>query len=1213
MKICTTLKLMSALLFVGVPNLQAQTVIEKLTVQNVVQPLTVEDAHPLFGWQMNSAEKGQKQIAYQVVVIRESDGKILWNSGKKNSGESQNIKYLGTSLQPETAYVWNLSVWDKDGKQYDESSRFETGLMNKTIYAWDGAQWIGSSENRLNAAAQSYFEISTKFKINKGNKMSLVVGANDFRFHDAFQNPESMNGEHYLRVELDFSNETTLNIYRVGYAPGDTADKPLYSVKKSSHPDTNLDELLPVSSKNEEHALEVYIEYGQIYFVIDGKDLIVEKPRNFGWGGFAVGHTSKKFPKGTKLTVSPYGSGGNYNTVPHLAEIGFAFEQGSEVTYTDYQVLDCGMSEDPVTFDSSHYNIFQNLEGVNVSGKTLKVNGTKSRLTVVTADPTHGALTQLRHAFKISKKVKSAKIYASAMGSYELYINGKRVGEDWFAPGDSQFRETLTYQAYDVTSLLQNGDNALAAQLNPGWFTGYMTFTSTNYNFFGDHEALLARLVVKYEDGTKDIIVSDPKTWKLYTDGPIRFGSFFQGETYDARKEAAVEGWKNAGYNDSSWKAPQVIGMRSWMHPEIQARYDELVQVRETLTAQKLGPSHSKDGHTYIYNMGVNMVGVPSISIPAGWLKEGDVVILRYAEQLYPGFKGDEKYYVETYGTKGKNIAGRPQYETMRAAFDTDFYVAKSSEAVTIQPSTTFRGYQYVQITIPSHKGALPLENVKGLVLSSDKLPQGTYVATTSDKNVTAKLVNQLIKNIQRSQLGNFFTIPTDCPQRNERMGWTGDAQAYTRTATYNSDVRNFFRQWMVALRADQGIGSETEAAGGIGSTVPTYNQADDDTFADGSTWSGAVCQVPWQLYQQYGDKQIIEENMEAMMAWLNGMDFYDQSEQYPHLSAKATGLADWLSMDRNTTSDLCNNAIYIHLMDVTAIMAEAIGKTDYAELLRERHDLALQEWNDCYVDPSTGKTRSADGKLIHSQTSYATPLNFNVFLPKYKAKAEQYLAELTANPSNSNDGKSMDFAPYTITTGFSGTPNMLPSLTRGGKWDDAYKLFTSTKFTSWLYPVTMGATSVWERWNGYEVAFGKDNQNSMNSFNHFALGAVGEWMYEYSLGITSGDAAKGQPGYKHFILQPTAGPLYTSLQGSYESNYGPITVKWTADGKGNMLTYEVTVPANTTATLFLPGESGKGDGYKGQEIHLGKATSHFEIQSGSYVFKCENGNWILK
>lgn len=1197
----------------------ADTDISKLTVQSHDQPLAIEDAHPLFGWQMNSTDRGRHQTAYRIVVSRESDGRTLWDSGKRESGESQNIKYLGAALQPEKAYAWNLTVWDDAGKEYTSSSRFETGLMNKSIYAWDGAQWIGSKENRLDAAKQSYFCISTKFRIVRGNSVSLVMGADDFRFKDAFQNPESLKGNHYMRVELDFSGqEPVLNVYRVGFAPKGSDRKPLYSVSKSANPDSNIAELLPVSTRGDVHQLDVYVEYGQMYFVIDGHDLIIEKPRRNPWGGFAVGHTGKQFPQGTKLTVSPYGSGGNFNTAPHVAHVGFATQPDDEVEFTDYQILQCGMSDDPVTFDSSRYGIFSGLAGVTVSGKTINVKGQGKGLSVVTADPTHGALTQLRHEFTTSKSIKSARIYASAMGAYKLFINGKPVGDDWFAPGDSQYRETLTSQIYDVTSLLRQGGNAIAAQLSQGWFTGYMTFTSTNYNFFGDHEALLTRLVIRYDDGTSETIVTDPTTWKIYTDGPIRSGSFFQGETYDARREAAVKGWQEPGYNDSAWRTPDVIAMRSWMHPDIQARYDDLVQVRQTLTATALGPTHSPDQHTYIYNMGVNMVGVPSIDIPAGWLQAGDTVILRYTEQLYPGFRGDDSYYVRTYGPRGKNIAGRQQYETNRAAFDTDFYIASGSDAVTIQPTTSYRGYQYVQVTLPSHKGALPLANVKGLVLSSDRLPQGTYEATTSDGNSTGRLVNQLFSNIQRSQLGNFFTIPTDCPQRNERMGWTGDAQAYTRTATYNSDVRNFFRQWMTALRADQGIGSDTDVAGGIGSTVPTYNMADDETFADGTTWSGAVCQVPWQLYQQYGDKQIIEENIEAMMAWLNGMDFYDQSPEYPHLSAKATGLADWLSMDRNTPSDLCNNAIYIHLMDVTAIMADAIGRTDYADMLRERHDLALQEWNDCYVDPATGKTRTADGKLVHSQTSYATPLNFDVFLPKYKAQAEQYLAELTANPSLSGDGKSMTFSPYTITTGFSGTPNMLPSLTRGGKWDDAYRLFTSRKFTSWLYPVTMGATSIWERWNGYEVAFGPDNQNSMNSFNHFALGAVGEWMYQYSLGITSGDATQGQPGYKHFILQPTAGPLYTALKGSYQSNYGTISVEWTADGQGRLTSYKVTVPANTSATLYLPvadgatgnGTSADGAQFAGLDTHLGHAVAHFELESGVHSFS-QNGSGV--
>ena len=579
---------------------------------------------------------------------------------------------------------------------------------------------------------------------------------------------------------------------------------------------------------------------------------------------------------------------------------------------------------------------------------------------------------------------------------------------------------------------------------------------------------------------------------------------------------------------------------------------------------------HSADGNTYTYNMGVDIVGVPSITIPAGWLKKGDVVILRYGEQVYPGLPGDDQEYIDLYGNSGtgKAIAGRILTETYRAAFSTDFYIASSGNEVTIKPTTTYRGYQYIQITIPGHTGALPLANVKGIVLSSDKLPTGTYTATTSDTK-TGTLVNQLFKNIQRSQLGNFFTIPTDCPQRNERMGWTGDAQAYTRTGTYNSDAQNFFRQWMVALRNDQGIGSATEAPGGIGSTVPTFNKADVTSFADGTTWSAAVCQVPWQLYIQYGDKQIIEENFETMLTWLNGMDFYDFSAEYPHLSLKTSGLADWLAVDASTPSQLVNNAIYIYMMEVTSIMADAIGEHDIAVMLKERHDLAKAEWNKAYVDPATGKTKNADGTLVHSQSSYATPLNFNCFSDENIKKAQAYLSELSINPSLSNNGDKV-YPKYSITTGFSGTPNILPALSRAGNVADAYNMFSCTDYASWLYSVTKGATTLWERWNSYEMAFGKGGSSNMNSFNHFALGAVGQWMYEYQLGITS-DHSNGEAGYKHFMLQPTAGGTYTSLKGSYESNYGVISSSWTADGKGSLTSYSATVPANTTATLYLP------------------------------------------
>lgn len=1198
-------------------SVSAITSITNLRVQSIKEPLAIEDTHPLFSWQMLSDLTGQEQTAYQITVTRESDQRMVWNSGRVASGISNNIRYLGVALQPEAGYSWEVTVWDINNNSYTSTSRFETGLMNPTIAAWDGAQFIGSKAISLDAASHNYFEISTKFQLQKGNKLSLILGANDFRLADAFQNPGNLSGENYVRVEIDLSGVGSaqgaiLNIYRVGYAGNDLADRPFISLSAANFPQTNINEIFTSKNKGAEHTFSLFVENSNIYFVIDDKDVVSVPTKYHAFSsGFSVGSSNLKISNATRFQIGPWGNTHDYNTLPNLCSVGFAAMPGCEVVYTDYRIKNCGHSINNIAFDENNYSVFREIPNTKLIGNKIIV----SNLTATTmgyVDPSHGALTMLRSTFNLTKKIRKAKLYATAMGAYEMFINGKRVGEDWFAPGDSQFREILGYQAYDVTNLVDNGTNCIAAQLNPAWYIGYMTFTISNFNFFGDNEALLAKLVITYEDGSKEVIVTNPNTWKAYNDGPVRHGSFFNGESYDANKETDIKDWNTTGYKDEKWKKAEPIAFRDWIHCDIRARYDSQVKVHETLTAVKQMPAHSKDQHTYIYNMGTNMVGVPSISIPAGWLKAGDKVILRYAEQLYPGFKGDEKYYVDTYGSKGRNVAGRPLYETLRAALVTDFYIAKNSDAVVIQPSTTYRGYQYIQITLPSHKGALPVENVKGLVLSSDEISSGTYEATTSDGNKTAKLVNQLFKNIQRSQLGNFFTIPTDCPQRNERMGWTGDAQAYTRTATYNSDVMNFFRQWMMSLRADQGIGSATEAPGGIGSTVPTYNQTDDTNFADGTTWAAAICMVPWQLYSQYGNTQIIEENIEAMMNWLNGMDFYDFSETYPHLSGKTTGLADWLAMDERTPADLVNNAIYIYMMELTARMADAIGRTEYAEILRKRHTLAKAEWNKAYVNPETGKTKAVDGTLIHSQSSYATPLNFNCFDDINKPKAEAYLAELAANPSASGMGEKK-FPAYTITTGFSGTPNILPALSQSGRTEQAFRMFTCTDFTSWLYPVTKGATSIWERWNGYEVAFGQRNENHMNSFNHFALGAVGQWMYEYQLGITG-----GKQGYKHFILQPSVGANYTSLSGSYNSNYGTIRSAWTANGKGTMLSYKATVPANTTATLFLPIAQSASEFATAPGVKFVRKTTHFnvtvaeyELKAGSFEFNMAEGKSI--
>ena len=1193
----------------------AFTTIKDLRVQHADSPISVEDRHPVFSWKMDSDVRGQKQTAYQISVIREVDGSEIWNTGRVESDKSVDIVYQGVALQAEKGYTVNLSVWDRDGAQHKASTRFETGLMNPRISAWNGAEWIGLKQLKLDAASQVLFEIETSFKFLEGDVASLILGADDLRLKNGFLNDfGTESAENYIKVDFDYGRQE-IRIWRVGYYKEDKGTVPFITVNSASFPESNLADVFSARPKDSEHSLNIKVEAGNISFILDGKDVISAPSRGRrvpGGGDFSVGMMGGSRRMASNFTLNKLGSGGNYPSFPNLNSVGFAAGTGTQVVYTGYRILNGGQSVDKVVFSSDRgpgYAIFSGKPGVTVDGERIIVANHGPKETLAYADPSYGAETMLRTEFDLGdRKIKSAKLYASAMGVYNLFLNGSKVGEDWFAPGDSQYRETICYLAYDVTDQLKPGRNALGAELAPGWYTGYMTFTVSNYNFFGDYEALLSRLVVTFEDGSKEVLISSPENWKAFKDGPVRSGSFFQGVRYDASKEEAVKGWKEVGFDDSSWQPAEKIEKREWIDFDIVARYDEVVRLRETLSAVKVMPTHSKDGHTYIYNMGVNMVGVPSVTIPAGWLRKGDKVILAYGEQVYPGLKGDDKEYVNRFGRKGRDVAGQILFETNRAAMNLDVYIADGPEEVTICPEATYRGYQYVQVTLPSHTGPLPLENVKGLVLSSSEIPTGRYVASTSDGR-TGTLVNQLFKNIQRSQLGNFFTIPTDCPQRNERMGWTGDAQAYTRTGIYNADTQNFYRQWMVALRADQGVGNDREVPGGIGSTVPTYNRTDDPSFATGTTWSAAVCQVPWQMYIQYGDKQIIEENIETMMDWLNGMAFYKTSDEYPYLSSKAAGLADWLALDRRTPSDIVNNAIYIHMMEVTAIMADAIGRDDYASILRDRHEKAKADWNRAYVDPATGKTRRLDGEIIHTQASYATPLNFNCFSDENKAKAEAHLAALVADPNASGPSPAKEnFKPWTITTGFSGTPNILPALSRAGYAEEAFRMISCTEFASWLYPVTEGATTVWERWNSYDNAFSDPSSNSMNSFNHFALGAVGQWMYEFQLGITT-DHARGCAGYQHFVLQPSAAGIYTSLEGSYESNYGTIKSAWKAD-KGRMTSFKTTIPANTSATVFLPVpdgitdfESVEGAAFSEVTTHNGLRTARYEVEAGTWEF----------
>lgn len=1294
-----------ATLLAGAPTMEASAdasmvSVSGLEVNHLFAPMGIDDSAPVFCWGLESNVIGAKQRSYRIEVAADASfQQIMWDSGTVASDESTDIAYGSTetakALKPESDYWLRVTVTDDRGvATTSDTSTFSTGLMSTKIDAWGGAKWIGSDDTRYDASAAQLFDINTGFTVNSGDNVSFIFGADDSRFTSDFRNVfGAPGGENFIRFELDLSGVTdddsntggVVNIYRKGYhktddIDGDPNELPYKSVRLVDSTQAAVRTLFTPANKNAAHTLRIVGSSSSMTYTLDGVALT-------GFTAATMAVSPNRPAALNNLNVSPnstidgngvhsFVTGNNYNTFPHLNSIGFSVNNvGDDVTITDYRLVDVGQSARRTLFDSTtraNYQIFTGLRdsGMTSTGNQIRIApSSAAELGPKYADPSYGAQTQVRTEFRLSpsKDIAKARMYITAQGAYEMFINGQRMSDDYMNPGMSTFAKTLTYHTYDVTDQLGNGTNAMGAMLGPGFWTGYMTFTPNNYNMFGDTEALLAKLVVTYDDGSTQTVITDPDTWKVFTDGPNRYADNFQGVRYDASREASVKDWTSASYKPAllaKWSTPDVITPRSELNFEFMARQDKPIREVERLTATRVLSTHSADQQTWTYDMGVNAVGVPSVTIPKGTLQAGDEVIFRFGEDIYPGNEDSQNVYwpgadprvydptpyADLYGPDGSyrpGVAGRILTDTYRAALATDVYVASAEDAgrdVVITPNFTFRGYRYIEISVPGRTSALPLSNVETVVYSSIDVPEASYEATTSDDNYTADLVNQFFKNVQRSQLGNFFSLPTDCPQRNERMGWTGDLQAYARSATYNSqDTQAFLRQWMVALRDAQGVN------GGIGDTVPIISLTGDrgNSFPQSPTWEGAVAQTPWQLYQQYGDTQIIRENFPTIRKWLDNYHSGVLHPDYPGLTSRTSGNADHISMDANTEAHMVGQAMYIYYLDISSKMADIIGETAYAETLDERYAQGKDSFNRLYVDPETGYTLNAtpganvvDGRTLQdSQASYATPLNLDLFSDEmtvqsgdnagltYKEFATKRLAELIADPAQSHDGDGpragtglfsggqASNKPYTITTGFNGTPNILPALTKNGEADTAYKLFSNDQFASWLYPVTLGATTMWELWNSYERGFAQGGQSSMNSQNHFALGASASWMYEYQLGITT-DGAKG---YREFILQPVPGGNFTSLQGSFPSSYGVIKSGWTAT-EGTLTSYSTTVPANTTATLYLPVSEAVSDfadipgvSFEGMGERNTLTTAKFTLGAGSYSFSVDGSEVVAE
>ncbi|MEZ0542034.1 family 78 glycoside hydrolase catalytic domain [Fibrella arboris] len=1181
----------------------AKFAVDNLTVDYQKTPLGIDQPTPHFAWQMKAldAKRGYAQTAYQLVVT-DARNLVVWDSKKVASGLSHGIDYAGKALQPTTRYTWKLTVWDHTGQSVTTMSWFETGLMNPTLAGWSGATWIGGGNDDL--VFYSHYLSVFKFqfglqldKASQSTRAAFVIGANDRRLMNRNLNLTGVankQDESYIAFELDISSVTdapdglaTLNIYRVGYAKTDRADVPF---KRLDIPKT----LINAANKYEKHTVLAECNFGLFDLFIDGGDepnKLIDKTAPAP-GPFAA----------RGINLNPVGSGNNFISFPMVADIGFNVPANqlayfSAVNIRNFRFPSNALFAEELT--SQPYSGIFRSEKLTVSNGQYVVKGGG----LVIANPSKNAAPMLRRTFMTqAKPIASARLYVTARGIYELYLNGNRVSNDYFNPGLTQYNKHHMYQTYDLTGAVKPGQtNAIGAWLSEGWWSGNITYSGESWNYFGDRQSLLSKLVITYADGTEQVIASTPGEWKVFTDGPVRYGSFFQGEVYDATKEAPVKNWTTSAYNDAAWKPAVAVPLEGTAYQgtftDVMGRRSALTyadakligQIGENASQVKTMPALSVEEvrpKVFVYDMGQNMVGFPKIQIRKG--KKGQVITLRYAEVKYPKL------------AEYKENTGMVMMENIRAALTQDIYVLKGGDEV-IQPRFTFHGYRYLELT--GLEKAVPVTDVKGLVISSIN-------ALSSQYETSNALVNKLWQNITWSLRSNFLSIPTDTPARNERMGWSGDISVFSRSATYLTNADPFLRRHLLAMRDVQAeSGRFTDVApmgGGFGGTL----------------WGSAGIVVAWETYRQYGDLALLREHYDAMKRYMQFLE----TKVEPKTGILNEGpLGDWLSPEGNKNDNtLFWMAYYAYDLGVMGEVATVLGKPDEATRFRKRQAELKATWNEVYVDKATHKTvksgvktgfmgppnqqqqaqQSDKGQLIDTQASYAIPLALGLFNEANKPLAVRYLNE-SIERKNKDDG-GVERPAYSLMTGFIGTASITEALSENGHPATAYRLLQQQDYPSWLYSVVNGATSIWERLNSYTVENGFGGNNSMNSFNHYSFGAVAAWMYNYSLGIQRHPESAG---FKEIVLQPTPDPTrkMTFAKGYYDSVYGRISSEWKREG--TRWTYKTTVPANTTATLYLPAQNVGQITETGQSITAWKGVSQLNGQvliplgSGSYTF----------
>jgi len=1088
----------------------------QLRVDDLVSPLGLDDTAPRFAWQLTDPRQGALQTAYQVQVASTpallAAGKAdIWDSGKVASWQSVGVVYHGPALAPSKRYYWRLLAWDKDGKQYPASSvsYWETGLL--TADGWHG-KWIGYQtwEEAAVRAANAAWVTSPDAEGMAGTKTAEQKIA--YRF------PLTLTGTP-KRAFLLITGQDVASAWINGETVATGAALPPWKQlpwKKYVQVD--------VSSKLRRGANLLAVEV--THYVVNpngmaGKDappmsatLVAEMADG------SIVHFASDTTSGWKTSVRPADSWmkANDEDASWKPVIAFATAPGG--------------GAEPL---SSPW-----------PAQTVKA---------------------LRHDFDVNKKIASARLYATALGAYQVFLNGKRVGAEVLSPGWTDYRLRLKYQTYDVTPMLAQGGNAIAALVAPGWYSTPLEWFQQPNLYGQTPPSLMAQIRIEYADGSIDWVTTDD-SWKADV-SPTLKAEIYDGETQDAR--LAQPGWNGTHFQAANWKAvevrsPALAGIK------IDGQDFQPIRVERTLTPKAM--TEPSPG-VYIFDMGQNFSGVEQLHLQG---PAGTNVQVRTGEIL--------------------NADGTLYTENLRTARSTDHFILAGKGVEEFTPQFTFHGFRYLELTgLPGKPMA---GAVKGIVFHTD-------AGFTAELKTGSSMINSLWSNILWGQRSNFVGVPTDCPQRDERLGWTADAQVFWRTATFNMDLAAFSRKYTGDIRGTQvGSGEGTEAAGALfGIFAPGIATTSSQS---GAGWSDAGVIIPWTSWIQTGDTSVVDQNWDAMTKYLAAIE--RSNPDFLWTKNAGTAFGDWLSPEGPTVYPLVATASWAYDVTLMQQMAHALGKTEdeqkYSALfakIKAAFAKAFVHEDGFVAGADLGPSQfgvinnpDAKAKSGDTQTGYVLALHMNLVPDSLRpAVADRLVRKIEDNHG-------------LLGTGFLGTPYLLAVLTESGHRDLAYKLLLNTNYPSWGYLVDHGATTMWERWNGDQMK----SDPSMNSYNHYAYGAVADWIYRYAAGV---DTTPMDAGFHTIDLHPAFDKQLGSIDFSYQSPYGEIHSAWTVKNGGAH--WDLTIPANTSGSLMLTDAEAANYKVNGSSIAQssyagsGKTRNRtaFKLPAGTYSFDVSTVN----